>query len=93
MYALFMAAGSYLGLVRSGRALGGAWWRAADASVVACAGTLVVFAFRNSLWWIVGSSGNLAGIPQLCLLLFIFAIPFFLLPSAVEPLLRRHGSP
>ena len=60
---------------------------------MACAGTLVVFAFRNSLWWIVGSNGNLAGIPQLSLLLIIFAIPFFLLPFAVETLLRRHGSP
>ncbi len=86
-------AGSYLGLVRSGHALGGARRRAADASVLACAGTLVVFAFRNSLWWIVGSNGNLAGIPQLSLLLIIFAIPFFLLPFAVETLLRRHGSP
>jgi len=36
---------------------------------------------------------NLAGIPQLSLLLFIFAISFFLLPFAVETLLRRHGSP
>jgi len=53
----------------------------------------MVFAVRNSLWWIVGSNGNLAGIPQLCLLLFTFAIPFFLLPFAVETLLRRHGSP
>jgi hypothetical protein len=29
------------------------------------------------------SSGNLAGIPQLFLLLFIFAIPFFALPFGV----------
>jgi hypothetical protein len=42
---------------------------------------------------LAGSNGNLAGIPQLCLLLFIFALPFFLLPFAVETLLRRHGSP
>ena len=53
----------------------------------------VVFAVRNWAWWIVGSGGNLAGIPQLCLLLFIFVIPFFLLLFAVETLLRRHGSP
>ncbi len=36
----------------------------------------MVFAVRNSVWWIVGSNGNLAGIPQLFLLLFIFASPF-----------------
>ena len=36
----------------------------------------VVFAFRNSLWWIVGSNGNLAGIPQLCLLLLSLPSPF-----------------
>jgi hypothetical protein len=50
-----------------------------------------VFAFRNLLWRIVGSDGNLAGIPQLFLLLFIFAIPLFVLPFAVETLLRRHS--
>ncbi|MGH3286511.1 MAG: hypothetical protein ACRDPD_17835 [Streptosporangiaceae bacterium] len=89
-YALFMAAGGYLGLVRGERALAGARRRAADASVLACGGVLVIFAFRNSLWWIVGSSGNLAGIPQLSLLLIIFAVPFFVLPFAAESLLRRH---
>ena len=36
----------------------------------------MVFAVRNSVWWIVGSNGNLAGIPQLFLLLSIFASPF-----------------
>ena len=36
------------------------------------------------------SSGNLAGIPQLFLLLFIFAIPCFALPFGAETLLRRH---
>ncbi len=47
--------------------------------------------WAGSLWWIVGSSGSLAGIPQLFLLLFIFAVPFFVLPFAVETLLRRHS--
>ena len=93
MYALLMAAGNYLGVVRSGQRLAGARRRAADASVLACAGTLVVFAFRNSLWWIVGSNGGAAGIPQLWLLLTIFAIPFFVLPFAVETLARRHDTP
>ena len=35
------------------------------------------------------SSGNAAGIPQHSLLLFIFAIPFFVLPFAVETLLLQ----
>jgi hypothetical protein len=35
----------------------------------------------------------LAGIPQLFLLLCMFAIPFFVLPFAVETILRRHGQP
>ena len=38
-------------------------------------------------------AGELGGIPQLFLLLFILGIPFFLLPFAVETFLRRHGSP
>ena len=66
---------------------------AAGAGGAACAGTLVLFAFRNSLWRIVGATGSLAGIPRVSLLLFICAIPFFLLLFAVETLLRRHGSP
>ncbi len=93
MYPLLMAAGKYLGVVRSGRRLAGARRRAADASVLACAGVLVIFAFRDSLWWIVGSDGNLAGIPQLSLLLIIFAVPFFVLPFAAETLLRLHDEP
>ncbi len=66
---------------------------AAGASGAACAGTLVLFAFRNPLWRIVGATGSLAGIPGVSLLLSICAIPFFLLLFAVETLLRRHGSP
>jgi hypothetical protein len=50
----------------------------------------VIFAFRNSLWWIIGSNGNLAGIPRLSLLLIIYAVPFFVLPFAAESLLRLH---
>ena len=47
--------------------------------------------WAGSLWWIVGSSGSLVGIARLFLLLFIFAIPFFVLSFAVETLLRRHS--
>jgi hypothetical protein len=53
----------------------------------------MVFAVRNSVWWIVGSNGNLAGIPQLFLLLSIFASPFFVLPFAVETFCRGTTSP
>ena len=35
--------------------------------------------------------GSLVGIARLFLLLFIFAIPFFVLSFAVETLLRRHS--
>jgi len=53
--------------------------------VLACEGTLVVFAFRNSPWCIVGSNGNMAGIPQPSLLLSILPL-IFVLPFAVETL-------
>jgi hypothetical protein len=59
--------------------------RAADASVLACAGVLVIFAFLDSLWWVVGSSGHPAGIPQLSLLLIILAVPFLCCPSRPRP--------
>ena len=42
---------------------------------------------------IVGGNENLAGIPQLFLLLFTFGIPFFVLPFGVKTLLPRHDQP
>ncbi len=53
----------------------------------------VIFAVRNSVWWIVGSNGNLAGIPQLFLLLFIFASPFSCCHSLWRLFCRGTTSP
>ena len=49
------------------------------------AGTLVIFAFRNSLCWIIGSNGNLAGIPRLSLLLTSLPSRFSCCPSLRNP--------
>jgi hypothetical protein len=91
MFAFLVAAGSYLGLVRSAATLGGARRRALDAGVLACFGVLVVLAFRNSLWWIVGSRAAMAGIPQTYALLGLSALAFFVVVFAFESLQGSHA--
>jgi hypothetical protein len=54
------------------------------ACVLACAGVLVVLAFRNSLWWIVGSRADVAGISQAYALLGLSALAIFVVVFAFE---------
>jgi hypothetical protein len=89
-FAVLVGAGGYLGLVRSGSALAGAARRALDAGVVSCTGVLVVLAFRNSLWWLVGSHAGSAGVLQMSALLGIGAVSFFSVVFGSETLLRAH---
>jgi hypothetical protein len=94
MFAFLVTAGAYLGLVRSGTQLHGVRRRALDAGVLACCGVLVVLAFRNSLWWIVGSRPAVAGIAQAYTLLGLTALGFFAVVLAVETLRNAHaGAP
>jgi hypothetical protein len=91
MFAFLVAAGSYIGLVRSSTALHGGRRRALDAGVLACVGVLVVLAFRNSLWWVVGSRAEAAGIPQAYALLGLSALAFFVVVFAFESLRGYHA--
>lgn len=91
MFALLAGAGSYLGFVRGAVQLRGIRRRAADAAVVTCAGVLVAFAFRYHLWWIVGSSNAVAGLPQLLALLGISALSVFAVALALESLRARYA--
>jgi len=91
MFAFLAGAGSYIGLVRSGAEVGGGRRRALDAGVLACVGVLVVFAFRNSLWWIVGSRAAVARIPQAYALIGLAAAALFAVVFAVESLSNTHG--
>jgi hypothetical protein len=91
MFAFLVTAGSYLGLVRSGTDLCGVRRRVLDAGVLACCGVLAVLAFRNSLWWIVGSRAAVAGIAQVYTLLGLSALAFFAAVLAVESLRNSHA--
>jgi hypothetical protein len=92
-FAFLVGAGGYLGFVRSESALAGVARRLLDASVVTCAGLIVALAFRNSLWWIVGSTAALAGLPQFATLLGIAALTCFCIVFGAETVAGVHSSP
>lgn len=91
MFAFLVAAGSYMGLVRGTAALTGVRRRALDAAVLTCVSLLVVLAFRNSLWWIVGSNPAAAGIPQIYALMGLTAPAVFAVVFAIESLRHSHA--
>jgi hypothetical protein len=93
MFAFLVGAGGYLGFVRGPAILTGVARRLLDAGVITCVGLLAALAFRNSLWWIVGSNATAARLPELALLLAITALSVFVLVLALETALRSHPGP
>jgi hypothetical protein len=91
MFAFLILAGSYLGLVRSGAPLAGVQRRLVDAIVIACIAALVALAFRNSLWWIIGTNANAAGNGQFAGLLGIAVTAAFAAGFATESIMRTHA--
>ncbi len=91
MFAFLMLAGSYLGVVRSGAPLAGVRRRLIDATVIACLAALVALAFRNSLWWIIGTNANAAGNGQFAGLLGIAVAAAFPAGFAIESIMRTHA--
>jgi hypothetical protein len=89
MFAFLVAAGSYVGLVRSSRELVGRRRQVLDAATATCLGLLAVLAFRNSLWWLVGSNAAAAGISQTYALLGLSALAIFATAFALATL-RHH---
>ena len=93
MFAFLVAAGGYLGFIRGPSILTGVARRLLDAGVITCVSLLAALAFRNSLWWVVGSNATAAGLPALVLLLGITALAVFALVLALETVLRSHQGP
>jgi hypothetical protein len=91
MFAFLMLAGSYLGVVRSGTPLAGVPRRLIDATVIACIAALVALAFRNSLWWIIGTNANSAGNGQFAGLLGIAVATAFAAGFAIESIMGTHA--
>ncbi len=90
MFAFLAVAGSYLGVVRSVTPLRGARRRAVDGVVAACVASLTALAFRNSLWWAVGSREAAAGPAQFATLVALAALAAFSVAFGVESLRRAH---
>jgi hypothetical protein len=89
MFAFLVPAGAYFGLVRSTRPSYGVQRRLLDASVAACAAAIVALAFRNSLWWAVGSNSAAAGPSQFATLTGGAVLLSFLVVAGAETLLCR----
>ncbi|HEX4428790.1 MAG TPA: hypothetical protein VHZ96_05930 [Frankiaceae bacterium] len=92
MFDFLMLAGSYLGVVHSGAKLAGAPRRLIDATVVACIAALVALAFRNSLWWAIGTNANSARNGQFAGLLGIAVAIAFAAGFAVESVMGTHAT-
>lgn len=93
MFGLLVAAGRYLGLVRSSTPWHGPARRIIDATVITSVGLPVALALRNGLWWMVGSNSTAAGLPQLTALLVISALVIFVPAYGAETALRLHSEP
>ena len=90
MFAFLLAVGSYLGLVRTPRVLGGARRRLLDATLLGCASVPITLAFRDSLWGLVGTSAGQAGLAELDRLLVLVAAAVVGLTFVVETIARIH---
>jgi hypothetical protein len=93
MFAFLMLAGSYLGIVRSDAPAYGLQRRLVDASVIGCVGAIVALAFRNSLWWIVGTNASAAGNGRFASLLGLAMLVAFTGALGVESILHTHSRP
>jgi hypothetical protein len=93
MFAFLVPAGSYFGLVRSSRPSYGVQRRVLDASVAGCAAAIAALAFRNSLWWLVGSTTGAAGPSQFAALAGGVVLVTFLVVAGLETALRWHAQP
>jgi hypothetical protein len=88
MFTFLVVAGEYVGLVRRGRPAVGVRRRAVDAAVIGAAAVPAALGFRESLWWVLGSSGG--GPLRLAELLAVAALASACAVFAAETLLRVH---
>jgi hypothetical protein len=90
MFALLVATGSYLGVVRSSVQMSVVRRRLLDAVLVASASVPIALAFRDPLWSLVGSSIERAGVADLGILLAVIAVSAAGLTFVIETIVRVH---
>ncbi len=91
MFAFLSMISTYLGLVKSHRHLKAKDQRLVDAMVLASAAVPIALAFRNSLWWMVGSNESGGHLAQLSALLVASAITVFLAVLVFETIAGVHA--
>jgi hypothetical protein len=91
MFAFLVAAGAYLGLVRTERPANGVRRRAVDAAVIGCLAVPLALGFREWLWWVIGSDSG--GPERLAELLAVAAVVTAVIVFAGETALRMHPRP
>ena len=90
MFAFLVLAGAYLGIVRSSTRLYGVQRRALDAGVAASIVAIAPLAFRDTLWWIVGSTATTAG-PAPFTVLGSTTLLALVVVSTLETVRRSHS--
>ena len=90
MFALLVASGSYLGVVRASVQISPVRRRVLDAGLVASASVPIALAFRDPLWLLVGSSIERASVADLDMLLAITAASAAGLTFLIETIGRVH---
>ena len=65
--------------------------RLADAAVAGAAAVPIALAFRDSLWWTIGSRPSNAGVESLAVLVGLAGIATFAVALTAETLLRVHA--
>jgi len=93
MFAFLVLAGAYLGIVRSSTRLYGVQRRALDAGVAASIFAIATLAFRDTLWWIVGSTATTDGPAQFAVLLGSTTLLALVVVFTLETLRRSHSWP
>jgi hypothetical protein len=88
MFAFLVPTASYVGVVRNDRPVVGIRRRAVDAAVIASVAVPVALAFRDWLWWVVGSDSG--GPERLAELLAVVAVATGVVVFAAETALRVH---
>jgi hypothetical protein len=88
MFAFLVPAGSYVNLVRSDRPVAGWRRRVVDAAVIGTVAVPTALAFRDWLWWVVGTGSG--GPERLAELLAVVAVATAIVVFAVETVLRIH---
>jgi hypothetical protein len=90
MFALLVASGSYLGVVRSSVRMSVARRRSFDAVLVASASVPIALALRDPLWSIVSPSIERSGVADLASLLAVTAASAAGLTLLIETIARVH---